>query len=218
MKRFVHYAVFALVAVVVFKGCIFSPDTKPPREPVEYLPPTSPENVVNNLQASYERKEIEAYAVLLDPQFIFRFQALDVPPGLDREYWNRDEDSTGTAALFSTNEVNSITLDPGVYESEDALRPDVPGAKRIRLTNVKLEVDQTNGVTLLVEGDIQDMYFRKGSVEAGTDSTKWYLFEWQDQPGASAPRGGVTPLASDPSSGEQRVSWGRILADAAARR
>ncbi len=72
-------------------------------------------------------------------------------------------------------------MDLGAFATEDANRSAMrPGAKRIRLTHAKLEVEQIDGVTLLVEGDIQDMYFRRGSVEAGTDSTKWYLFEWHD--------------------------------------
>ena len=218
MKRFVQLTVLALVAVFVFKGCIFDPGKEKPVEIKGYLPQTSPENVVNNLQASYQRKEIEEYAKLLDPTFIFKFQQADIPPDLPRDYWTRDEDSTGTDALFTTDEVSTISLDPGAYSSVDAGRLDEPGAKQIRLTHVKLEVEQVNGVTLLVQGDIQDMYFRKGSVEAGTDSTKWYLFEWQDLSGGNAPRPGVTPVASDPAGGAQDANWGQILADFARRR
>ena len=219
MRRFVRFSVFAIAAVFVFKGCIFSPDVKDPEPPIDYKDQTSPENVVNNLAASYERREIEPYAVLLDPQFIFRFQTKDVPVGLERDYWNRDEDSTGTAALFNaTTEVSKISLELGAYSSVDAGRVDMPGAKRIRLTNVKLEVEQFNGTTFVVQGDIQDMYFRRGRVEVGTDSTKWYLAEWQDQTGGGAPSRGLTPLASDPAGGAQDASWGQILADYARRR
>ncbi len=220
MKRFVQFAVFAVVVVFAFKGCIFAPGTDDPVPPKEYLPQTSPENVVNNLATSYERREIEQYAKLLDPEFIFKFQTADVPEGLERDYWNRDEDSTGTGALFdATTLVSTITLDLGAYESEDAGRPDLPGGRRIRLTHVKLEVEQVDGITYLVQGDIQDMYFRKGSVEAGTDSTYWYLVEWQDLVGGGgAPSRGLTPVASDPSGGVQDANWGQILADFARRR
>jgi hypothetical protein len=219
MKRFVQFAGLAVVAVFVFKGCIFSPDPKPPVPPREYLPQTSPENVVNNLATSYERREIEQYAKLLDPTFIFKFQTPDIPEDLPRDYWNRDEDSTGTGALFDALIVSSIALDLGAYSSEDAGRPDLPGGKRIRLTHVKLTVDQSNGLTYVVDGSIQDMYFRKGSVEAGTDSTFWYLVEWQDLAGGGgAPSRGLTPLASDPAGGQQNANWGQILADFARRR
>ncbi len=180
-----------------------------------YLPQTSPEYVLENLAASYERHEIEEYAKLLDPTFIFKFQQADIPPGLLREYWNRDEDSTGTGALFNTDEVSSIHVDLGAFTVVDDDRLAEPGAKRIRLTHVKLEVEQVNGVTLLVQGDIQDMYFRKGRVEAGTDSTKWYLFEWSDLRGegslkpANQASGHALDLARS-SPLIEPATWGKI--------
>jgi hypothetical protein len=191
----------------------------PPPPLPKYLPQTSPENVVNNLMASYERREIDRYAALLDPTFIFKFQQADIPPDLPRDYWNRDEDSTGTGALFgATEEVSQIMLDLGAYASEDAGRIDEPGTKRIRLTHAKLEVDQYTEAVLLVQGDIQDMYFRRGSAAAGTDSTKWYLFEWHDLSGgdsrkpATATSGPAVDMKARALAGAhvQPTTWGRI--------
>ncbi len=155
-----------------------------------------------------ERREIEQYAKLLDPDFRFYFQQADIPAGLPREYWNRDEDSTGTGALFDATEVSGINLDLGAFTVEDSVRVEDPGVKRIRLTHVKLEVELISGTTLLVQGDIQDMYFRKGRVEAGTDSTKWYLFEWQDLRGGGGSPGGEPRVGSDRiAAAAQRASW-----------
>jgi hypothetical protein len=186
-----------------------------PHPPPGYLPQTSPENVLNNLHASYVRREIEEYAKLLAPDFRFYFQEADIPAGLPREYWNRDEDSTGTGALLSSSEVSSINLDLGTFAVEDAGRPDEPGAKRIRLTHVNLEVEQFNGTTLLVLGDIQDMYFRRGNVAAGTDSTKWYLVEWRDVGGGGnlKPASGTIERAPDLAKSSPLVqpsTWGKI--------
>jgi hypothetical protein len=179
--------------------------------------------VVNILVASYERREIEGYAPLLAPDFRFYFQPDDIPRGLPREYWNREEDSTGTGALFDASfgaaaEISSISVDLGAFAPEDAGRPDVPGAKRIRLTHAKLVVDQSNGVTLVVEGDVQDMYFRRGSAAAGTDSTKWYLFEWHDLSGGDSRKptiansGHAADLAKSTPLIEA-TTWGRIKAN-----
>jgi hypothetical protein len=67
---------------------------------------------------------------------------------------------------------------------------------------------------LLVLGDIQDMYFRRGSVPAGTDSTKWYLAEWQDLAGwGLKPASEVLGHASDtaqPMPLSESNSWGAI--------
>lgn len=147
---------------------------------LQYLPQTSPENVLHNWQASYERREIEQYAKLLDPQYVFKLEAGDIPPDLVRDYWNRDEDSTMTMALFDSPYVVRINLDLGTFSVEDAGRADVPGAQRIRLTHATLEVELSSDTTLVAHGDIYDMYFHRGSAAAGTDSTKWYIFEWYD--------------------------------------
>jgi hypothetical protein len=150
---------------------------------LQYVPQTSPENVLHNLQVSWARREIEQYAKLLDPQYIFKLEARDIPPDLARDYWNRDEDSTMIAALFDNPHVWRINLDFGPFVAEDAGRADAPGARRIRLTRATLEIELSSDTTLVAQGDILDMYFRRGNAAAGTDSTKWYIFEWQDQGG-----------------------------------
>ncbi len=186
-------------------------------EPDPYLPLTSPENILHNLEASWERRDILRYAELLDPEFRFYFQQLDVPPGLPLAYWNRDEDSTGTGALLASPEVKEIHVDLGPFTVEDAGRVDYPGARRVRLTQARLEVALANDITLVVEGDTQDMIFRRGSAAAGSDSTRWYLLEWSDIPGG----GGFKrqPAAAEPAAGlaarsplVESNSWGRIKA------
>ena len=212
------WTVAALVVLAAFVwGCGEESDcVNCPPPPPRYPNQTSPENVVESLAASYERREIEPYAVLLDPEFRFYFQQRDIPADLPRESWNRDEDSTGTAALFNaTTEVSKISLDLGAFAPEDANRPDEPGARRIRLTHVKLEVEQFDGTTLVVQGDIQDMYFRRGNAAAGTDSTKWYLFEWRDIPGgglkpASRALDQVVDQTSPAAATVSPMTWGAI--------
>src|SRR5258706_6035979 len=42
-----------------------------------YSIPTAPESLINNLQVSYRRREIDEYAKLLAPEFKFMFQPID---------------------------------------------------------------------------------------------------------------------------------------------
>jgi hypothetical protein len=112
--------------------------------------------------------------------------------------------------------VSTITIQlthlPAEDPSELGFDDDV---KKIRINNVQLEVDQTDGTTLLVT-DLQDMYFRPGRELLGEDPERWYLLEWRDLPSAgAAPR--VSPLgagagttAADDGSTRQ-VSWGALL-------
>ena len=213
-RRLWPIAMLASMAAFAW-GCDDGPDGG--GDPFSDYPPPSPENLIIDLAASYEDRDVEQYAKLLDPEFIFYFQPADIPAGLEREYWNRDEDSTGTAALFNAvNQVTGIYVDLGAFTVEDSVRAEDPGVKRIRLTHSKLEVDLSDGTTLLVQGDIEDMYFRRGRAEAGTDSTKWYLFEWRDirgggdSPGSRAAPGAESDARAPAVPLVRPTTWGMI--------
>src|SRR5215468_6064970 len=60
-----------------------------------YSSPTSPESLIANLQVSYRNREIEHYAVLLAPEYIFKFQPIDAND-IGTPSWSREQDSTGT--------------------------------------------------------------------------------------------------------------------------
>ncbi len=207
MKKIFLLSFLAVVALVAVKGCIFDPDKGgPDTGGGDYLPLTSPENVMNNLIVSYRRREIEKYAEILNKEFIFRFQDGDAPPELGREFWTHDEDSTGTAALFNSPAVSGIFIDLTYRDAEPATEVDLLGTMKIRVTPMKLTVDDVGGTTYLVEGDIQDMFFTRGE---GADSTTWSLLEWRDIPGSGgvgAP--GVYDLAED--GNVQPVTWGEL--------
>jgi len=209
--------VFLLVGLVAvaFAGCIFSPKTEDPTPPRnEYAELTAPESLIVNLQVSYRRKDIPRYAELLATDFVFKFQEIDQTQNGDA--WTRDQDSTGTDALFRTPLVSTINIDlthlPAEDPSELGFDDDV---KKVRINFVQLEVEQTDGTTLLVT-DLQDMYFRPGRELLGEDPERWYLLEWRDFPdaGGAAPR--VSPLgagvgmttAEDGST--RHVSWGAL--------
>ncbi len=164
----------------------------------------TPEQVLNNLIVSYGRRDIEEYASLLHPDFIFRFQDGDAPADLGREYWNATEDSTGTDALFNSPEVTGIYIDLTYRDAEPATEVDLLGTMKIRVTPMKLTVDDRSGWTWLVEGDIQDFFFVRGE---GADSLCWYIKEWRDIPGyggVGSPEDGVHAVAVE------SMSWGSL--------
>jgi hypothetical protein len=221
MKSSLRTICLLVLAGIFLKGCIFNPEVKPPDGGSgEYFPPTSPENLIKNLAEAYSRKEIEPYARILGSDFIFKFQDVDVQDiGLDT--WNRDQDSTGTAALFGTPLVGTINIDliHGPSEVSTETFDTVVGEVRfIRINPTFLDVDQIGGekagTTYRVDGDIQDMFFRRGNAAANEDTTRWFLFEWRDLPdpsGTSAAPGALQTASADGQGAVQTLSWGEML-------
>jgi len=208
-----------LLGVAVLSGCIFSPKTGDPpiTPPTPYSQPTAPESLITNLQASYLNREIEHYAEILAPDFIFRFQSIDVGE-IGTDFWTRDQDSTGTRALLTTNQVSDIRISLIYGDRDTAVNTlGTPlDSLKIRIITTDLQVDQTDGTTWLVQ-DQQDMYFRKGIEASGEDPTHWWLYEWVDLPTLGAP--GMRPLSSGASpTQEYTTSWGELLHKAATQR
>jgi hypothetical protein len=213
MKRIARNVL--LLGVAVLTGCIFSPkkeDPTPVHDP--YSQPTAPESLIANLQASYRNREIEHYAEILAPEFIFKFQPLDADD-IGTPFWTRDQDSTGTRALLTTTEVSDVRIGL-IYGARDTA-VNFPGTPldslKIRIITTDLQVDQTDGTTWLVQ-DQQDMYFRKGIESNGENPDYWWLYEWDDLPTLAAP--GVRPLSSGASPAQEyTTSWGGLLQKAA---
>lgn len=211
MKRIVWLGlVLTVAATSILQGCIFNPTVKPGDVFKNYKPQDSPENVVWNLQESYRHREIEQYAKLLAPEFIFKLQPQDVLE-LGTEFYTHDEDSTGTDALFSTNKVSGIVIDLLYTAVEPANDVELPNdAVKIRINQVNLKVDETSGISWQVT-DIQDMFFRPGRLAASEDTTKWFLMEWRDIPATLAP--GVRPASTEMATPDARTTtWGQLLA------
>ena len=197
MKPFHGRLLFPLLLAGFFAGC--DEDVEPPKsEPSPYSPPTAPESLITNLQFSYRRREIEEYAKLLAPEYIFKFQPIDAND-LGTPFWNRDQDSTGTRALLTTTQVSDIRLSL-VYGPRDLTVDSTPpvDSLRIRIIATDLQVDQTDGTTWVVT-DQQDLFFRLGKTAEGQDPTHWFIYEWDDLPTLAAPK----------LSGQQ-TTWGKM--------
>jgi len=212
MKRTLCNVLFLGVACLT--GCIFTPEKKivPPVRGV-YSEPTAPESLITNLQVSYRNREVDHYAQILAPEFIFKFQPLDAND-IGSDFWTRDQDSTGTRALLTATLVSDIKITL-LYGARDTTInfPGTPlDSLKIRIINTELEVDQTDGITWLVT-DQQDMFFRAGIEANGENPARWFLYEWDDIPTAAAP--GIGPLsAGSYGNQEKALSWGALLQNA----
>lgn len=190
-----------LCMALVLGACGDDPVT--PEEPV-YLQPTSPENVIENLQTAYRFRDIDGYSSLLAPEFIFLVQPLDVAEF--GEFFTRDRDSAGTAALFATPIVSGIWIDLTYDPAEPATEIEFPpGTMKIRVTHTFIEVDETTGITWQIDLSIQDFFFRQGSTADGEDPTHWLIIEWREIPGGVF---GPTEKKFQPPS--PRITWAWI--------
>lgn len=181
----------------------------------DYRPRTSPENVASNLAEAYRARDAEAYAGLLAPEFRFYFQSRDVPPGLGRDYWIRDEDLSHTGSLFAAGEVRGIDVDLSYGPATDPTELDKAGGTRKIHVTARVQVRDRYGVDYQVNGDFQDLFFRKGlPASAGEDTTLWYLFEWRDirNPGGNgfSPGDGVDLAGAPGPTPVERITWGMI--------
>jgi hypothetical protein len=179
------------------------------------LPQTSPDNVLKNLQTSYKTRDIEQYAPLLADDFRFYIaQNTRDELGLP-EFWTRGQDSLVTARMFSSPQVNDIriTIQYSPTPTADAAHPGwnriVAGDEFLEL-EIKAQPGETEGITLVVDGQVQRFYFRMGRSPADTLSTSptsrlFYLVEWVDE-GLSLTKPLGAPEASEPST------WSRLKA------
>jgi len=185
-----------LVALAALFGC---DDEESPRigNGSVYAIPIAPESLIVNLQHSYRRREIEEYAKLLAPEFKFYFQPVEQGT-IGKEYWNRNEESTGTRALLTTPEVSQIrlTLIPGGRDSTIDHAPPADSV-RIRILTTDLQVDQTNEITWVVT-DQQDMFFRRGHPLTERTLSHWFMYEWHDLPSLGSARAST------------RMTWGGL--------
>jgi hypothetical protein len=188
----------ATLLVITGLGCGDDKVTNPKVSP--YLEPTSPSNVVANLQLAYQRREIDEYAKLLAPEFIFKFQPVDAQE-IAKEFWTRDEDLAGTGALFGAAVVTSIAVSLGHGPDAPADDLELPDdARKIRIDQTFLQVDETTGITWVIT-DLQDMFFRPGDETLGEDPDHWFLIEWRDIPTAAAASG---------AAAVRPATWGKL--------
>jgi hypothetical protein len=159
-----------------------------------YLNGNTPSILLQNLQRAWIHRDIEYYETLFsdDYRFYFAPSAIEQDPQLP-EYWTRAEEVESVGQLFASENISDIRLSVMEYDPvpEPVNEPGLGHWLLIKMTDEKLEIEQrplpgqNEGITLLVDGQPQHFYFRKGKTEADTlasspTSAKYYIVRWED--------------------------------------
>jgi hypothetical protein len=171
-----------------------------PREP-ERLEPTSPVNVLKNVEKSFNQSDINLLKAMLSENFVFYFDPRDVgnsPPGSEYvipESWNRGE------FLEAVNDLYKKAFRVSLSITTDNVGEPRPEATEYYAENVPVEllamIDERNG--FLAEGSCT-FEFERYLTEGG--GKRWYLTAWRDRGDYSDQE----PATGDPST------IGRVLA------
>ena len=165
-----------LLVLGLVTGC--GDDTTGPEGPGPYpLDLSEPDSLMQQLLWSYKNREIDPYRELLAQDFVFRFQPGYVGPLGDS--LDGTLDAIATATMFASSDVVDVRLAMTWLPPTDEMWDGEP-AKRIVLSDMLLDVEQSNHVTLRVYGQTQHFYFRPGKAEFGENTGRYYLVGWQD--------------------------------------
>jgi hypothetical protein len=196
---------------------------KYPPSPYKCLETTCPrDNVLHNLQQSYNDRNISRYDELLDADFLFYFSAADVSGGMvTAEYWSRAAEINANTNLFDPNYSNpsqgpaqDIDLVLTYTESDSEWTPN-PAPDQVKYPGETwYEKTVTYNLTVLLPGQFQYICYNKNAlftVRAGArgDAEVWQVIVWRDdvEPGLHRRTGGQN------SAGLVKPStWGRVKA------
>ncbi len=203
MRRW--HGVHSFFLAVLFLSSCGDDDIVDP--PSRYLPQTSPESVLDNLQTAYVQRDIAEYMKLLADDFRFyldegtrqRNSGLPV-------FWGRDQDSLATYLVFMSPDVTDIRIDLSFGPARPADEFGHPDRVYIDVLDTFLEVDlrpapgNSEGLTLRIDAQHQRFFLRKGRTPDDTDSKTWYIVEWRDYGQRGAPGHGGAGLAVENST------------------
>ena len=101
------------LSLVLASGCIFSPDQKPPKvkPPVEYLAPTSPQNVLQNLVMAYSARDSIATFAVYDPAY--EGTSTDPSAPIPIVQFTRAQEVSHVKRLHDDPNIVSVSIDLG---------------------------------------------------------------------------------------------------------
>jgi hypothetical protein len=186
------FSAICLLAFGFLAGCPWSPGKNPviPPQPSNYLPQTSPANVMANLQTAYGDRNIAEYRKLFTDDFTFVFNPLDPsdPDHPNPASWGLVDEMQATENMFKDELVTKIELSSyslGVPEPVDSLTYG-PRAWKVRVDQANLQVatrtPENELLTLVVDGTTEMFFFREEPTKPVGGRPTWYIFRWEDQP------------------------------------
>lgn len=175
-------AALLMVAALLATGCIFSPDRKPPSkpQPIGYLSPDSPQNVLQNLITAYTNRDSVGTAAVYD----VAYQGTSNDPGAPTPtvQFDKDDEVRHVGRLKLDPNIVTILLDLGPPPTWQRLGPSASDpadwavipipASRIEITDNSIQV------TYQASNDIIEYTF-KPTVTAPGD-TAWTVVKWTE--------------------------------------
>ncbi|MBI5836329.1 MAG: hypothetical protein HZB25_03700 [Candidatus Eisenbacteria bacterium] len=178
----------ASAALLTAAGCIFSPGSGGTTPPQEYLPDTSPENVIHNVSALYEKRDVTKYEETLGANYVFRYQPADIVAG-QPDSLIKAEEVEFARHLFETGKpaeglpaASRITLRITINSSgpDDRIQHRNLGWMKYNV-RTELTINFPDGSGNNVSSPA--LFYLKQEPDS---SGHWKLVEWADQP-AGAP-------------------------------
>jgi len=102
------------VTALLVSSCIFDPEETPPiveEPPVQLQDLSQKWHVLNNIEYAYSKRNPNVYDALLNEDFTFFFDDGDVGDEIPAQ-WNRIEEFSATAGLFTSNSQTEPPADP----------------------------------------------------------------------------------------------------------
>jgi hypothetical protein len=137
MKKALFNFAFVAFVTLAINSCIL--DAKQDRQVIkppkgEFLPLDTRDNVLNNLQAAYNQRNISQYDKLLDANFTFFFSPTDVQNGtVQFSQWDRAGEINATTNMFNPSfspsqgaPISSIDLALSYPKGDNAWTPVQP--------------------------------------------------------------------------------------------
>jgi hypothetical protein len=180
--------------------------TNPPPPPPDFLPRTSPENLLRNLIAAYRLRNAAEYESLLAHPFTFILSLEDQQKPDMPDRWGRDTEVAIHERMFDSERVQTLMLDydigPTIWDAEEGKYSVV-----IRHVNLYLYGATPGHPTEAHEFRVTDnrskFWFRKnGWLWPGTQDSVWSIALWADSPAGPRESPGVS----------EAISWGSIKA------
>ena len=175
-----------LVGLVLLSGCIFSPDRKkavPPPPLPEYLEPISPQNVLQNLIASYVARDSIETKVVYDIDYKGTSSDPSQPTPLPE--FTRAIEVSHVHRLKVDPNIVSVLLDlgaPGTWQLLDGNSSDPLGSKIIQINSQTVRIEDITVTTYVSTNQVMEYAFKPTAVPgapADRDTT-WQVIRWKE--------------------------------------
>ena len=187
-------------------------DCPPPIPPVKQEDLTERWHVLNNIEYAYSKRNPNVYDALLSEEFAFFFDEGDVGGEIPAQ-WNRIEEFSATAGLFTSNAQTEPPADPVckqikldlVFDKDnlgwvDTLPEDFPDQTWYTTTVNYTFTFQMDGDLTYIQNNAKAQFTIRNT---GTvDAPHWELTEFRDL--------GQSSVTSNTSEVSQTSTWGQI--------